>query len=197
MNKLYTIGHSTHETEQFIRLLLQHKITAVCDVRSHPYSQFTPQFNREIIQKELKNHRITYVYLGYELGPRHNDPEYIINGKVQYEKLSDTERFRHGLERLKKGMQSHRIALMCSEKDPTQCHRMILICRHMRSESLDILHILDDGSLEKNHDAEKRLMALFKIPEHDLFHTLEDQIQHAYDIQSKRIAYAPKLDDLN
>src|SRR3989304_3669807 len=87
MNKkfeLYTIGHSTHSIEEFVKLLTMHSITAVCDVRSTPYSQFTPQFNRELLQKELKIHNISYVFLGEELGARSDNPSCYVNGKVQY-----------------------------------------------------------------------------------------------------------------
>ena len=71
MSELYTIGHSNHSTEKFIELLLKHEITAVCDVRSQPYSKFNPQFNRENIQKELKQSNIAYVFLG-RAQTRHN-----------------------------------------------------------------------------------------------------------------------------
>jgi len=139
---LYTIGHSTHSTEKFVELLSEHSITAVCDVRSSPYSKYNPQFNRETIQKDLKGYGISYVFLGKELGPRSDDPSCYKEGKVQYHKLAEADSFRHGLERIKKGMQSYRIALMCSEKDPVTCHRTILICRHLRPDEIEIRHIL-------------------------------------------------------
>ncbi len=125
---IYTIGHSTHPSEKFIELLKRHEITAVCDVRSSPYSQFTPQFNRETIQSELKKHGIAYVYLGKELGPRSDDPGCYENGKVQYDRLAKTDLFHEGIRRAKEGMKSYRIALMCAEKDPIMCHRTILVC---------------------------------------------------------------------
>ena len=58
---LYTIGHSTHSLDRFVELLNLHEIRAVCDVRSSPYSRYNTQFNREIIQAELKNHGIAHV----------------------------------------------------------------------------------------------------------------------------------------
>ena len=76
MTEIYTIGHSTHTTDRFIELLLMHEISAVCDVRSHPYSRFNPQFNREVLQEELKRNGIAYVYLGKELGPISDDPQW-------------------------------------------------------------------------------------------------------------------------
>ena len=68
MNKLYTIGHSNHEIDHFLQLLKMHAITAVADVRSSPYSKFNPQFNREVLQKALKENGISYVFLGCRTG---------------------------------------------------------------------------------------------------------------------------------
>lgn len=95
--ELYTIGHSTHSIEEFVRRLTMHSITAVCDVRSMPYSQFTPQFNRELLQKELKMHNIAYVFLGDELGARSDNPDCYVNGKVQYGCLLRRPDFIRGL----------------------------------------------------------------------------------------------------
>lgn len=191
MKPIYTIGHSTHTTDEFLSLLKRHAVTAVADVRSSPYSRFNPQFNRETLEKELKSHRIAYVYLGDCLGPRSGDPGCYIDGKAAYHLIAETELFRQGIGRLKKGMKQHTIALMCSEKDPVSCHRMILVCRSLKDNALEILHILEDGNLETNEAAEKRLMKLLKIPELDLFAGPEDLIDQAYDIQGEKIAYQP------
>jgi uncharacterized protein (DUF488 family) len=88
---------------------------------------------------------------------------------------------------------------MCAEKDPMACHRMILICRHLRSAGIEINHILEDGSLETNAESEKRLMRTLKIPETSLFETSEDLVQRAYDIQGEKIAHVNKQmnDDFN
>ena len=187
--ELYTIGHSNHPLEKFIELLLQHAITAVGDVRSHPYSRFNPQFNRETLQKELKKHHLSYVFLGQELGARSDDPGCYVEGKVQYRRLAQTEPFQRGLDRLRKGMESYRIALMCAEKDPLTCHRAILIGRRLRAEPVEIKHILEDGRLEGQRELESRLLAVLKLPQRDLFTTAEEFIELAYDLQGEKIAY--------
>ena len=197
MAELYTIGHSTHTIDKFIELLLMHEISAVCDVRSDPYSGFNPQFNRETLQTEVKRHGIAYVFLGKELGPRSDDPDCYENGKVRYDRLANTTLFKDGIMRVKEGMKSYRIALMCSEKDPVMCHRTILVCRHLRVEDLWTKHILDDGSVEENDMTIKRLMALLKLPENDLFTTSEEMVERAYDIQGDRIAFVQKNDKVS
>ena len=189
MDKLYTVGHSNHDMDHFARLLKMHGITAVCDVRSSPYSNYTPQFNSELLQKALKGYGVAYVFLGAELGPRSEDPACYVDGKVRYSRLARSEAFHAGLKRLRAGMKSYRVALMCSEKDPITCHRMILICRALRSDPIEIAHILDDGEIEDLRDSEQRLVRELKIPQLRLFERPEDLIQRAYDTQSERIAY--------
>lgn len=196
MYELYTIGHSTHAIEQFFELLSIHAITAICDVRSSPYSSFNPQFNRETLQAELKQKGITYVFLGKELGPRSDDPTCYVNGKVQYSALAKTDLFQQGVQRLKKGMASYRIALMCAEKDPIMCHRTILVCRQLRESGIKIRHILDDGSIEEHNDSVRRLLRTLKLQETNLFKSPEEIIEDAYDIQSDKIAYI-EVDESN
>ncbi len=189
MLELFTIGHSIHSVERFVDLLKMHGVTALCDVRSSPYSRYTPQFNREPLKDELARQHIIYLYLGAELGPRSSDPTCYENGKVQYNRLAGKEIFQQGLGRLRKGMTTYRIALMCAEKDPLTCHRMLLICRNLRGDDVVIRHILEDGSLEDNRDTEKRLMKQLKIDPADLFSAEADQIQRAYDLQGEKVAY--------
>lgn len=194
MKALFTIGHSNHSMERFLELLRMHGVTALGDVRSSPYSRFNPQFNRENLQKALKENGVAYVFLGEELGPRSEDPSCYVDGKVQYDRLARSEAFRRGIERLRLGMQSYRIALMCAEKDPIACHRMILICRALRSEPITIGHILEDGTVETLQASELRLLQALKMPQLTLFDKVEDLIRRAYDTQSRKIAYVREGD---
>jgi len=186
---LYTVGHSNTSVDRFTELLEEKGITAVCDVRSSPYSKYNPQYNRENLQKALRQKGIAYVFLGEELGPRSNDPSCYVDGKVQYDRLAGTAAFKSGIDRLCTGMKKYRIALMCAEKDPIVCHRMILVCRALRSEPMRIAHILADGSTESLRDSELRLLCAFKMPQLSLFDTVEDLIQRAYDAQGQKIAH--------
>lgn len=196
MKELYTIGHSNHPVETFIELLQRHGVTAVADVRSSPYSRYNPQYNRENLKPVLARCGISYVYLGRELGPRSDDPACYDNGRVSYEKLAQTDLFRSGLDRLRKGLETHRVALLCAEKDPIVCHRMILICRALRSEPVVIRHILEDGSLETLQAAERRLMVQLKMRQMTLFdRTLDDLVLRAYARQAERIAHRPDEPD--
>lgn len=186
---LYTIGHSTHPAEKVIDLLGEYGVTAVADVRSQPYSRMNPQFNREAFCAQLKNAGIAYVFLGRELGARSEDRDCYVDGKVQYDRLAQTALFRRGLERVRRGMKTHRVALMCAEKDPLTCHRAILVCRHLVTRGINVAHILEDGRLESHDDAVSRLMRELGLSESDLFRNRKELIDEAYARRGEHIAY--------
>jgi uncharacterized protein (DUF488 family) len=190
---IFSIGHSTHTLEYFLSLLAKHGIQAVGDVRSVPYSQRNPQFNRELLMQSLRGVGIAYVFLGKELGARSDNLGCYIGGKVRYDYLAREPAFLEGLGRLRKGIESHRVALMCAEKDPLTCHRTILVCRELRSPDLEIDHILADGAVETNAAAEKRLMSMWNLRP-DMFHSERDCIEQAYEKQGNRIAYTRRRD---
>ena len=186
--ELFTIGHSTQSWEQFLELLTRHRIGAIGDVRSSPYSARFPHFNREYLKHALPDSNIQYVFLGDELGARRAERECYVDGVARYDRISRTSAFSAGLERVQKGVARFRLALMCAEKDPLECHRTILVCRQFRND-LDIQHILSDGSIETHTDAETRLMAEEKVPGDDLFTPREELIAKAYDRRGGKIAY--------
>ncbi len=189
MTTIYTVGHSNHTPDTFVGLLRLHRITAIADVRSAPYSRFAPQFNKDALAGLLANDRIAYVFLGNYLGARPNDPLCYRNGAIDFARLCQTDYFQEGLERVRKGADRFNLALMCTEKDPIQCHRTILVCRHLRAKDTMIKHILEDGELEDNRDTERRLMDALHIATTDFFKTPEDLVEEAYDRQGERIAY--------
>ena len=186
---VYTIGHSTYGAEHFVSLLKQHGVTAVCDVRSKPYSRMNPQFNRETLKQILRANGIAYVFLGEELGARSKDASCYEKGKVQYDRLAQTGLFRNGLDRVRDGMRDFHLALMCAEKDPLACHRTILVARHLDAMGLQIHHILSDGHIETHQQALSRLLCHLKLPEHDMFRSHDEIINEAYRTQGERIAY--------
>ena len=190
MNKiLFTIGHSNHSIETFISLLQQHGIDAVADVRSHPVSSHCPQFSRDLLEKSLKQAGMAYVFLGKELGARSENPDCYRKGKVQYDLLAKEPDFQKGLDRLLRGMERYRIAVMCSEKDPLFCHRSVLVSRKIFENGIGIRHILADGNLESQEEMESRMLAFLKVPEKDMFRNRTQCVNDAYSIQADRIAF--------
>jgi uncharacterized protein (DUF488 family) len=187
--QLFTIGHSTHQAERFLALLKMHGVTALCDVRSVPHSRMNPQFNRDELSQYLRGAGIAYVFLGKELGGRSDDASCYENGRIAYDRLAQREIFRKGLERIRDGAGKYRIALMCAEKDPPECHRTILVARHLEALEFDVQHILADGRLENHVDTMNRLVVQFNLTEPHIFRSHQDVIAEAYRLQERRIAY--------
>ena len=188
-NCVYTIGHSNHPIEIFIELLQRHGVSALCDVRSHPYSRYVPQYSKEALKSALSSSGITHVFLGKELGARSDNPECYKQGKVQYERLAQEASFSEGIKRVIRGMEQYRVALMCAEKDPIECHRALLVARKLFEAGVAVNHILADGTIETQDAMESRLLVVCKLPEGDMFKSRKDFIADAYSIQGDRVAY--------
>ena len=188
-NPIFTIGHSTHPVELFIDLLRRNGVTAVADVRSAPYSRHNPQFNQEAIEAALRPHHIHYVFLGRELGARSDDSACYVDGRVQYARLAAAPAFQEGLERVMRGAREYRIALMCAEKEPLECHRTILVAHRLAARGGEVVHIHADGHTERHEDALTRLLDVVGLPAQDLFQSREQLVSEALARQEARIAY--------
>ncbi len=191
-HQVLTIGHSNHTIERFIELLCQHHVTAVADVRSSPYSQMHAQFNREALAAALKLEAIAYSFLGKELGGRPTDKTCYENGRVQYRRVAATPIFRSGLDRVLAGVQSYRIAIMCAEREPLECHRALLVTPELEKADITVLHIRADGRAESHSDAMSRLLDLFRLADEDLFRSRSELIEEACYRQQERVAFAEK-----
>jgi uncharacterized protein (DUF488 family) len=189
---IYTIGHSTHSLDEFVHLLGRPGITAIADVRSRPYSGRSPQFNRHELQASLKQFGIEYRFLGSALGGRPKDPRLYVRGTANYEAMAQTEAFKEGVERVVKGAQKHRLALMCSELDPIECHRCLLIGRELSNRHIPVRHVLPDAAIQSQEDVEDRLLKLNRQLNRDFFVPHDEELEIAYRDQSMRVAFTER-----
>jgi len=190
---VFTIGHSNHSSERFLALLHGTGITAVADVRSVPQSRRWPHFSRARIERWLADAAICYVFLGAELGGRPEDRTLLREGRPAYDLMAATRSFQNGLDRVLAGAQRYRIALMCAEREPLDCHRFLLVSRYLHNRGAQLRHILTDGSIESHQATEVRLLRQTGVADEPLFNELSpprDLIDHAYDIRSGRIGRA-------
>jgi uncharacterized protein (DUF488 family) len=194
---VFTIGHSTNSITRLIELLKMHDISAVSDVRSQPYSRMNPQFNRETLKAALNAADMKYVFLGRELGARSDDKACYCNGRVVYERLGRTNSFKEGIERVITGAKQYRIALMCAERDPLDCHRTILVARHLIDRGISVRHILSNGTIEEHGEAMARLVGRLQIPATDMFRSESEILDQAYAQQESLIAYQEPSDGSN
>jgi Protein of unknown function, DUF488 len=150
---LYSIGHSNVSLDVLLDLLQRHRIDVVADVRTSPRSRYVPHFDAQPLQGALSRRNIKYVALGRELGGRPDGDEfYDEQDHVLYCRLAATQTFQEGIERILRGVEVYRVALLCSEEDPSQCHRHLLIGRVLRGRGTALLHIRGDGSIQNDSD---------------------------------------------
>ena len=189
---VYTIGHSNHALESFMELLRRHGIGEVIDVRSSPYSRYNPQFNYNALETALEAAGIEYTFLGGELGGRPADRScYDTDGRVLYDRLAETDLFQDGISYVTRHADESRTVLMCSEKDPLDCHRALLIAGALADRGVTVDHILADGALETHAAAMDRLMHDLKLPPNgDLFRSRDEVIGDALTRQASKVAYA-------
>ena len=188
---VFTVGHSNHPPETFINLLVRHGVDEIIDVRSAPYSRYTPHFNHDALQNSLDDIGIAYAYLGGELGGRPADRScYDPDGRVRYDRVADTEQFDDGIRSVIRAADERHVALLCTEKEPLECHRTLLVARALAERGVAVQHILADGALESHGEAMTRLVSAHKLPpEGDMFRTREDVILEALERQARKFAY--------
>jgi uncharacterized protein (DUF488 family) len=187
---LFTIGHSNHPIERFFALLQRHGVETVADVRSRPYSRFVQHFGKERLARILRDEGLGYLFLGQELGgkPVQDDPAL---ARLDYQARIKEASFQQGIRTLLDAVANRRVALMCRERDPLDCHRLHLICRYLRPIALDIRHILPDGEVEVQEATERRLLERAGKAEMPLFQDVaaaedEKALAHAYDAWWRR-----------
>lgn len=144
--RIYTIGHSNHSWESFLPLLRENGIELVVDTRTNPVSRFAPFANHRTLPGLLESAGIDYEFMGGPLGGKPRDPSmYDAKGKPDYRKMRATDEFEEAIDQLA-GMASRRTtAILCSEEDPTACHRLLLLGPALEERGYVQRHVRKDG----------------------------------------------------
>jgi uncharacterized protein (DUF488 family) len=191
---IYTVGHSTHKAFYFLKLLQQHRVDTVIDVRSIAASRFNPQYIKSRLETYLAANDIRYFHLHEEFGARQKDISLLDEiGRVDFEKVRARSVFKSGVKFLEEETKNnHVLALMCAEADPLSCHRFSMISVALKND-FEIFHILKDGSLMENEELEKLMLKKFKrkLPPVSLFEQFDisERIKQAYRLMNDRIGY--------
>lgn len=187
MHPVFTIGHSDHSLEAFLALLAQHQVTALADVRSAPYSRRLPQYAKRSLAESLVAAGVAYVYLGEQLGGR---PSARVRSQMRgtgYGAIARTDVFKEGIARIMQGARRHRVAMMCAERDPADCHRALLVGRELAGRGVEMVHLHADGHAENQSAFEARLLAAAgRTGMDDLFASTAELLDLAYRRQEQR-----------
>lgn len=150
----FTVGHSTHQSDELVALLRGAGIAAVADVRAHPGSRRVPQFNREALAQELPAHDIAYEHLPALGGRRRAGPDspnrgWEVAGFRAYADHMATAEFARGLARLEALAAARPTAVMCAEALWWRCHRR-LVADALTARGWTVLHVGPDGHLAEH-----------------------------------------------
>jgi uncharacterized protein (DUF488 family) len=187
---ILTIGHSRHSWERFTTLLAGAGVETIADVRTVPRSRFSPQFNKDAMAAALAARSVEYIFLGKELGGRPQSQALYTDGVADYEKMAASPDFRLGLDRLMESAALRSVAAMCSEADPLDCHRCLLVGRALAEKGVDVRHILASGTIVTHAEVEDRLLSLEKLAEADLLaNSREARLAEAYRARARKGGY--------
>lgn len=186
---VYSIGHSLLSKARFIARLQEYGIQVLLDVRSSPSSSRAPHFSRPVMKEWLGEVGVIYSFGGRHLGGRPSDPGLYERGQVSYDKMAATPGFTAALRRLLRGAKRSRVAIMCAEADPIECHRFLLIGRYLSAHAVPILHVHSNGAAESQSEGETRLLRELGLAQSDFFKPSIDALHAAYRAQASRVAY--------
>ncbi|MCD6068525.1 MAG: hypothetical protein K0S33_3351 [Bacteroidetes bacterium] len=193
---IYTIGHSTHPAEHFLKLLTTNQVNCVVDVRSVAASRFNPQYNKKALEDFLKKNGIRYLHFAEEFGARRTDPNDLSEGLVDFEKVRQSAVFKKGIERLKQGTEKgYSIALMCAESEPLECHRFAMISPALKEEGFEIKHILKNNTIQSQEKSEAALLDTYKKQLNLLFADelpTSNRLQIALKLMNEKMGFTAK-----
>ena len=161
----------------------------LADVRSSPSSRHFPQFNRDTLKDELRKDGIAYVFLGAELGGRPQNREFYCEGAADYEKMAADNNFKAGIDRVLSGAERYHIALMCSEHNPLDCHRCLLVGRALVERGAAVSHILSNGKTISHHQIEEQLIKECGHGGKDFFAQGQERLAEAYRERVRKVSY--------
>lgn len=193
---VYTIGYSGFSIDNFIATLKKHNISLIVDVRSSPYSNHFPEYNKDALEICLKTHRIYYRNYANEFGARQTDRKYYCKeGYLDFEVFSKSEPFLNGVKKLRNSMdQNYTFALLCAEKDPICCHRTILVARAFFERGYNVVHLLSNGKTVTQQEINAQLIEKYYPNRNQMtfFETPQDEttlLNKAYKKQNEEIGY--------
>ena len=176
--RILTVGHSNHSPERLIELLAGHGIEVVVDVRSSPYARYATHFNKEPLEKTAPlAGGIKYLFLGDVLGGRPQKGKNSTTSKGTFFTAVWLLRrhFQPALNDCYGACKYLSIALLCSEEDPSECHRRLLLGRVMTERGVDVFHIRGDGRLQSETELAEELHFQKTKGQMTLFDTEEPQ----------------------
>ena len=152
---IWTIGHGTRSGDELVQMLQEAGVQSLVDVRSYPGSRRNPQFTREPLASLLTNHGIEYQWEGEGLGgfrkPKTDSKNVALRseGFRGYADYMESSEFKRAIELLIEQAKQTKIAYMCAERLPWQCHRY-LISDYLVMRGVKVIHLVAQGKTQEH-----------------------------------------------
>lgn len=210
----YTLfsGRNGIDTDKMFETLRNYNVSYLADVRSIPFSKQHPQCNSNCLKSVGTRFSVPYIHIP-ELGAKAS-PEQDVFSKamdiffddifpvaaskrpektelrrddeiVDFNKFRNDDFFLQGIKRIENAYdKNYTLALMCSEKDPINCHRYFLVSRKIEQvfgEWIEVEHIIKSENEEittiTNKELDKLLSdTIFKKEEVKKMNLLEKDL---------------------
>ena len=150
--QLFTIGHSTHPLDRFLKVLARHGIEALADIRRFPGSRKYPHFNRDHLASALPRAGVEYRWfeaLGGRRKQRGGSSRNLGLRNESFRNYADymaTPEFHEAVGHLLGLARRKRTAFMCSEGLFWRCHRR-LVSDFLLARGITVQHVMPDGDL--------------------------------------------------
>ncbi len=146
---VFTVGHSTHTAEAFLKLLREAAVGVLMDVRRFPGSRRHPQFGRAALYELLRGAGIGYIHEPDLGGRRSALPDstntgLTVAGFRGYADYMQTDSFRAALAGLMEVAKRTPTVIMCAEAVPWRCHRQF-IADQLVARRIEVRHIIGPG----------------------------------------------------
>ncbi|TJX12701.1 DUF488 domain-containing protein [Tissierella creatinini] len=195
MKDIYTIGYSGFKIDDFISILKKYEITSLIDVRSNPNSKYFEDYNIANLQRILSKYGIIYRNYKKEFGARQEDLKYYTDGYLDFKKYTKSSSFLEGVRKIEAGMKlKYTFTFMCAEKDPSTCHRNIMVAKKFYELGYNVKNILSDGTIELQDSIERRLVSHY-FPNRNQISFFSNQmswkemVQKSYEYKNIEIGY--------
>lgn len=144
---LFTLGHSNRTLDEFFTILHGAGIRQLIDVRSLPQSRRYPSYNRNTLSLACEDEQIAYAWFGRELGGLRNeksDSRHCALTSSSFRGYADhmgSRLFLEGIDRITTLARVQPVAIMCAEREPSQCHRS-MIADYLSLQGWQVTHLL-------------------------------------------------------
>lgn len=158
----YTIGHSTRRLEDFKDIIKQYGIEYLIDIRVNPNlsNKYNKVYNKELLEKSIEKLGVNYIYMGKELRClKYNKEIKVPNLDVAMECSLLKKGIRKIVEKVKNGS---KVLLMCSERNPFNCYRSILIGYILKNNGIKVKHIIDKGNIKTQDRIEEEIFVTYE-----------------------------------